>query len=184
MFMHKFCHILALYLLFIASCADPSCNNSKLKEMPADRLAKNGKIISGKVIGISDGDTFKLLVEGNQTIRIRLYGVDAPEKSQDYSTQAKQKLSDLIFSKRVDVKQINIDRFKRIIGVVYVEDKNVNEELLRSGYVWHYTQYSKNEQWAKLQREAQKKRIGLWSKANPTPPWQWRKEKRAADLAE
>jgi micrococcal nuclease len=136
------------------------------------------------VVGISDGDTFKLLVEGNQTARVRLYGVDAPEKGQDYGTQAKQQLSELIFSKRVEVEQKDMDRYGRVVGVVFVEGRNVNEEMLRTGYVWHYTDYDRSEEWAQLQREAQRRKIGLWSHPGPTPPWQWRKAKRAARAVE
>lgn len=137
-----------------------------------------GKLLNGVAVGISDGDTFRLLVEGNQTLRVRLHGIDAPEKGQDYGTQARQALSGLIFSKDVAVIQKTKDRYGRIVGVVYADGVNVNEALLRDGMAWHYTAYDKNEDWAALQKEASRNKRGLWKQAKPTPPWQWRKEKR------
>lgn len=84
---------------------------------------------------MSDGDTFTLLMEKSKTVRVRLYGVDAPEKAQDFGTQAKQKLSELIFSKQVHVEKRNTDRYGRLVSIVYIKDANVNEELLRQGFV-------------------------------------------------
>jgi len=169
-----------LSLLLLHACDNtPAVEKPHREEHQAKTLKKKKeKVITGKVVGISDGDTFKLLVEGNENIRVRLHGVDAPEKAQDYSTQAREKLSSLIFSKSVEVEERDIDRYGRMVGVVYVGDTNVNEELLRSGYVWHYAQYDKNEVWARLMQEAREAKRGLWNKANPTPPWQFRKEKR------
>lgn len=168
------------YLFILFALVLPSCNNDKSsKGTPEMAVAQNnGKIFYGKVIGISDGDTFRFLTEKNETVRVRLYGIDAPEKGQDYSTQSQQKLSSLIFSKQVRVEQKNKDRYGRVVGIAFVAGLNVNEEMLRSGMVWHYRQYDKNEEWARLQNEAQRKKAGLWSMPSPTPPWEWRKEKR------
>ena len=166
-------------LLLLTGCSNPSGNDRGLPESPAERSAKKkGKIISGKVVGISDGDTFKLLVEGAQTLRVRLYGVDAPEKGQDFGTQAHQKLSALIFSKEVEVQQKDRDRYGRVVGIAFVEGCNVNKELLRTGYAWQYTDYDRSKAWGMLQQQAKEEKAGLWSQPNPTPPWQWRREKR------
>jgi endonuclease YncB( thermonuclease family) len=167
-------------LLLFISCGDAS-EQRKLEELAQARSAKQqGKTIEGKVVGISDGDTFKILADGNQTIKVRLHGIDAPEKKQDYGNQAQQKLSELIFSKQVQVVKKNEDRYGRLVGVVYVGGLNVNEELLRTGYAWHYHEYDKSEQWETLQQQAMKKRSGLWQQRDPTPPWQWRKDQRDA----
>lgn len=135
--------------------------------------------LSGKVVGIADGDTFTLLLPGNTTKKIRLYGVDAPERKQPFGTVSRQRLSELIFSKQVSVVEKDVDRYGRIVGEAFVDGRSVNEEMLRSGLVWHYTDYDKNPEWAQLQKEARRARVGLWQDKNPTPPWQWRKEQRA-----
>jgi micrococcal nuclease len=178
--MKNFLFVLLLHLLLFFSCTNQTENRQQQEENRMIQDArKAGKLLNGKAISISDGDTFKLLMEGDETIRVRLHGVDAPEKGQDYGTQAKQLLSDLIFSKNVAVIQKSKDRYGRIVGIVYADGVNVNEELLADGMVWHYTTYDKNENWAALQREARVNKRGLWSKPYPTPPWQWRKEKRS-----
>lgn len=172
--------LLLIQVTAIVSCTNGTESRQREEARAVQEARKVGKLLTGQAVGISDGDTFRLLMEGKETVRVRLHGVDAPEKGQDYGTQAKQMLSDLIFSKKVDVIRKNKDRYGRIVGVVYIDGLNVNEVLLSNGLVWHYTDYDKNEEWAALQSEARNNKRGLWSKRNPTPPWQWRKEKRAA----
>ncbi|MDQ3278450.1 MAG: thermonuclease family protein [Bacteroidota bacterium] len=138
----------------------------------------------GRVVAVSDGDTFRLLTDENKTVRIRMHGIDAPEKAQDYGTRSKEVLSDLIFSKRVRIEQKSKDRYGRIVAIVYADGINVNEEMLRRGMVWHYTAYDKNQDWADLEKTARRKRVGLWQQPHPTPPWQFRKEKRTGQPAE
>jgi micrococcal nuclease len=152
-------------LIFLLSCnADVSTNSSKE--------------LSGKVVSIADGDTFTLLTGDNRQVKVRLHGIDCPEKKQDYGTVARQKLSDLVFQRQVTVEQKDVDRYKRVVGIVYNDQELcVNEELLKSGLAWHYTQYDKNPAWSSLERKAREQKAGLWSKA-ATPPWEWRKEKR------
>ena len=134
----------------------------------------------GKVVAVADGDTFTYLNAENKTVKVRLHGIDCPEKKQDYGQVAKQKLSDLIFGEQVEVVETDIDRYKRVIAKVYTkQNKCVNEELLKSGLAWHYKQYDKNETWAHMEQEAKRKKLGLWSMSNPTPPWEWRKQQRA-----
>ncbi len=172
---------LLLALLLAVSCANDKQNAEEVKEEL--RLAsEGGKLLTGNVVGISDGDTFRLLTGEYKTIRVRLHGVDAPEKGQDYGTQARQALSNLVFSKAVQVVQKSKDRYGRTIAIVFVNGTNVNEELLRQGLVWHYTEYDKNPQWAGLQAEARRQQKGLWNSQRPTPPWQWRKAKRTESI--
>jgi micrococcal nuclease len=110
---------------------------------------------------------------------IRLYGIDAPEKKQDYGTKAKQFLSDLVFNKTVTVNVKDKDRYGRTIGEEYLQDgTNANHEMVRAGLSWWYEQYAKNDENLKrLQNEARTNKIGLWSLQNPTPPWEFRKRK-------
>ena len=177
----RFFFLLLIQLAAICSCTDGSEGSRQRHNNKAIKEARNsGRLLTGKAVGITDGDTFRLLMRGNKTVRIRLHGIDAPERGQDYGTQAKQMLSDLIFSKEVEVINKDQDRYGRVVGIVYADGLNVNEELLSEGLVWHYTEYDKNEIWAALQKEARNSKRGLWTKRQPTPPWQWRKEKRSS----
>ena len=136
--------------------------------------------LSGKVVGVADGDTFTLLLPNNTTKKIRLHGVDAPERGQAFGTVSRQRLSELVFQKGVSVVQTDTDQYGRAVGIARVEGLVVNEEMLRSGLVWHYTEYDDNPRWAELEREARRKRVGLWSERAPVAPWEWRRAQREA----
>jgi micrococcal nuclease len=141
---------------------------------PTDSTDQNGK-----VVGISDGDTFTMLGTGNQQVKVRLYGIDCPEKAQAFGTVARHKLSDLIFGQIVRLDQKDTDRYGRTVAIVYTKKgRNVNEEMLRSGLAWHYKQYDQNPAWDELVLQAQQQKSGLWAQPHPTPPWLWRKGKR------
>ena len=136
--------------------------------------------LKGKVVGITDGDTFKLLTADNKQIKVRLYGIDCPEKKQDFGQVAKQFLSNQIFGKQVEVDEKNIDRYGRTIGIVFTDNHiNVNEALLKVGLAWHYSDYDKNHPaGGSLGKQAREKKIGLWSQPNPIAPWNFRRQKR------
>ncbi|RAV98921.1 thermonuclease family protein [Pseudochryseolinea flava] len=133
--------------------------------------------IKGKVVKISDGDTFTVLTASNETVKVRLHGIDCPEKSQDFGQVAKQHLSNLIFNRQVKIIKKNVDRYGRVVGVVFADTINVNEHLLSSGLAWHFKKYDTNPVWAKLETNAKSKRLGLWSMSNSVPPWMFRKNK-------
>jgi micrococcal nuclease len=126
-------------------------------------------------VAISDGDTFTLLTADKTQIKIRLHGIDCPEKSQDFGQVAKKFLSDLIYNKDVKVEKTDVDRYGRTIGKVEFGDINVNESLLKAGLAWHYKKYDKNEDWQKLEDDARAAKIGLWSRSDAQPPWEYRK---------
>lgn len=145
---------------------------------------------SYKVIGISDGDTFKLFDEKKkETLKVRLFGVDCPEKKQDYGTQAKNFSSDLCFGKFVDIRfkkkdgserEEMHDQYNRLVCEVILPDgKSVNEEILRNGMGWHYKEFSNDPKWATLEEMARAQKVGLWSQRNPVAPWEWRKNKKS-----
>src|SRR5690348_6231606 len=94
----------------------------------------DSKTIYGKVVSITDGDTFTLLIEENKQIKIRLHGIDCPERKQDFGQAAKQKLSDMIFKKAVYAVEMDIDRYGRTVAVVYDEQNNcINTAMLKAG---------------------------------------------------
>ena len=157
-------NLLCLSFLLIA------CQNPQKTELQFD--------LKGKVVRIADGDTFTLLTSDQQQVRVRLHGIDAPERKQDFGQVARQALSDLIFEQVVYVDEQEKDRYGRVVGIVYDAGKNsVNEEMLRSGLAWHYERYDNNARWKQLQEEARQKRRGLWSQNHAIAPWEWRKEK-------
>lgn len=133
---------------------------------------------TGKVTGIKDGDTFEVLYD-NQPERVRLAEIDCPEKAQAFGTKAKQFASDLCFGKTVTVINTGRDRYGRIVGKVVTEDGvNVNEELVKAGYAWHYKQYSDSELLDEYEQQAREQKLGLWSAKRPVAPWDYRRNKR------
>ena len=132
--------------------------------------------LNGKVISVTDGDTIKILTPEREQIKIRLYGIDAPEKKQPYGADAKRFLSDLVAGKNVRIEERGKDRYKRTLGIVYLKDNDINEILVLNGYAWAFTKYSKiyeSQEW-----QARSKGLGLWRDKNPIKPEIWRKIKQ------
>lgn len=134
---------------------------------------------TGKIIAVKDGDTVVMLVKDKQQT-IRLAHIDTPEKKQPYGTKAKQFVSDFCFGKTVKIVIANKpDRNGRWIAELYHGNRNLNKELVRSGLAWHYKQFSKNDNYAALELNARRKKVGLWQDITPVAPWEWRKMKKA-----
>lgn len=135
---------------------------------------------SGKVIGVADGDTITVLRD-KQTHKIRLYGIDCPEKRQPFGKRAKQFTSELVFGKVVEVEPVTVDRYGRTVAFVQVENVLVNEELIREGLGWVYVRYCKLPlcaKWQGLQLAAQNEKRGLWGHTGEIPPWEYRRQSR------
>lgn len=133
---------------------------------------------TGKVVGVSDGDTIKVMQVG-RAIRVRLQGIDCPESRQAYGTRAKQFTADLVFGKTVAVQVRGTDQYGRILGEVILPDgRSLNRELVRNGYAWWYRRYSNDPVFQQLEEEARRERRGLWRDRNPLPPWEFRREHR------
>lgn len=139
-------------------------------------------IISGKVVHIADGDTVTILTSGNQQVKIRLYGIDCPEKRQAYGNRARQTVAAMIAGKDVRVRNMGVDRYGRVLGMITGPGgEDVNRALIRQGMAWVYTQYCKAQEcgtWRTDEAESQAARRGLWADPQPTPPWQWRRANR------
>lgn len=133
----------------------------------------------GKVTGIKDGDTFEVLYDG-QPERVRLAGIDCPEKSQPFGNNAKHYASALCFGKMVTVTSTGKrDRYGRVVGEIVTDDGvNVNQVLVKEGLAWHYRQYSDDKQLADFERTARVQQKGLWADKEPVAPWDWRRHKR------
>jgi micrococcal nuclease len=135
---------------------------------------------SGKVIGIADGDTITVLFD-KRPQKIRLYGIDCPEKRQPFGKRAKQFSSDLVFGKVVDIEPVAIDRYGRTVAFVRVENTTVNEELIKEGLAWIYVRYCKLPLcagWQSLELAARIQKRGLWGDSNHIPPWNFRRQRR------
>lgn len=127
----------------------------------------------GQVVRVIDGDTIDVLHNG-QAERVRLSGIDCPEKGQAFGKNAKQFTSNLAFGKEVTVSVHTYDRHGRAIADVFVGDRNLSHHLLTAGLAWWYRQYSKDEKLGKLEAEARALKRGLWRDPNPNPPWEVR----------
>lgn len=136
-----------------------------------------------KVIGVKDGDTVELLMNGKPQI-VRLSNIDCPEKKQPFGNNAKQFVSDLCFGKMVEISTDNKkDRNKRLIAeIILPNGKNINKELVKNGLAWHFKKYSKDDSYDILEKRAQKLKLGLWIDKQPIAPWDWRKSRRSASL--
>lgn len=154
--------IALLLVLASVGCTEPELSSS----------------FTARVVGIKDGDTFTVLVDGREAV-IRLANVDCPERSQPFGKAAKQFASDLCFGKDVEIQgDGKVDRYGRIIATVCLNDSVwVNKELVKAGMAWHFLKYSTDTTYASLERSARSARVGLWADTTAMPPWEWRKSK-------
>jgi micrococcal nuclease len=134
----------------------------------------------GKVISIADGDTITVL-HARRPQRIRLSGIDAPEKGQPFGESARQFTARLAFGHEVTVHVSGHDRYGRSLAEVLLPDgRNLNQELVRAGYAWWYRRYSRDVTLAELEAQARLARVGLWADPHPMAPWEWRKSQALA----
>lgn len=137
--------------------------------------------LTGHVVRIIDGDTLVLLDANNTQHKVRLAGIDCPERKQAWSTKAKQALSDYVFDRQVTVDWDKRDRYQRIVGKVLDGQRDVNLALIRDGLCWWYRRYADEQSavdrvlYSDAEEEARKGRSGLWSDSQPVPPWEWRR---------
>ena len=134
--------------------------------------------ITGKVVGVYDGDLLTLLVNKKE-IKVRLAAIDTPERrgGQPFSKAAKQFLSDSVFGKTVQIQKVGDAGWDRDLGYVVADGVNVNAELIKQGLAWHYKEYSDDETLARFELDAREAKRGLWVDVEPVPPWEFRKPK-------
>jgi endonuclease YncB( thermonuclease family) len=135
--------------------------------------------INGRAVRIIDGDTVQVL-EGNNLIKVRLAGIDAPESKQAYGSRSKKTLTSLIARKDVSVKGGEIDRYNRLLGTIYVNGEDINAIQIKTGMAWAYRYKGKavNNQYVILEQQAKKNKVGLWSQTNIIEPWKWREDNK------
>jgi endonuclease YncB( thermonuclease family) len=139
----------------------------------------NGGRIAGNVVRIVDGDTYDIIVDGKQT-RIRMFGIDAPERGMDYYKVSKQYLGELCMNQGIHLEIVNTDRYGRIVAKSFLADgRELGAEMIRAGMAWHFKRYSDDEVLATLETTARENQVGLWSISNPIPPWDYRARKKS-----
>lgn len=134
--------------------------------------------IQANIVSIQDGDTITVKTKSNKKVKIRMYGIDAPELSQSYGQKSKQQLAKLLKNKNISYKTANVDSYGRTVATVYAGDINVNYEMIKSGYAWHYKHYYKSKRYAEAEKYARDNKLGLWAEDKPTPPWKYREDMR------
>jgi endonuclease YncB( thermonuclease family) len=164
--------LLAHFLVLAIGCGSSSNESGSNAANISSQLRNN------TVVKIVDGDTYDVILDGTQT-RIRMEGIDTPERGMDYYKVAKDYLGKLCVNQKVRVVGSEKDRYGRLLAKTYLSDgRELGVEMVRAGMAWHYKKYSSDPTLAKLERQARAAHIGLWSLANPTPPWEFRHAKR------
>ena len=139
----------------------------------------------GTVIGIADGDTLTLLDEGKVSHRIRLDGIDAPERTQDYGQRARESLAGMAHGRRAVAECPKTDRYGRDVCRVTVDGIDVGLEQVRRGLAWHYVKYAHEQspadrnRYAGAEQQARATRLGLWGSSDAVPPWDYRRRMAA-----
>lgn len=152
-----------LYLVFLAAFLSLTGSHSFASEF------------TGVVVGVADGDTLTVVTSEKERIRVRLDQIDAPEKSQPFGERSRQSLAGMSFQKTVRVVDHGDDRYGRTIGTVFVDGLNINEEQIRRGMAWVFVRYAREDRLFAIEQEAKQADRGLWTDAEPVPPWEWRR---------
>jgi endonuclease YncB( thermonuclease family) len=140
--------------------------------------------LSGRTVRVTDGDTIVILSEGNVQHKIRLQGIDAPERKQAYGTKSKERLSESVAGRFVVVEYDKKDRYGRIIGKVLIGGKDACLEQIRAGLAWHYKKYQKEQPesdrilYSEAENNAREAKRGLWQDPHALAPWEYRAARR------
>jgi endonuclease YncB( thermonuclease family) len=149
--------------------------------------------ISGKVVVVTDGDTIKVLDANGKLHKIRLSGIDAPEKGQPFGKASREHLASLVAGKSVRVESSKTDRYGRVLGKIWVQPPDcqdcgrtldANHAQVLSGMAWWYQYYANQqpledrERYKSAVTDARQRKLGLWSEPEPVPPWAWRRGER------
>lgn len=154
----------------------PSSSESSAATLaPADTLT-----VTGRVTYVDDGDSFEMLTSQGGKVEIRLFGIDAPEGGQPHGRQAREALRRLILRSEVELVVVETDRYERLVGNLYCHGAWVNKAMVSQGWAWQYKHYSEDAAIAAAEREARRRKLGLWRGSNPIPPWDWRRREREA----
>jgi endonuclease YncB( thermonuclease family) len=136
--------------------------------------------VQGKIVAVIDGDTYDVITAQQYKYRVRMEGIDAPERGMRFYKESKNYLSALALGKQVRVRWTKTDRSKRLIAFTYLgNSRELSHEMIKAGWAWHFTKYNKDSDLAALERTARLRRLGLWVDPNPVAPWDYRKSRRS-----
>lgn len=147
--------------------------------------------VQGKITMVSDGDTVHFHDASGTKLKVRLYGIDAPETAkmnkrigvvskpgQPYGEEAEKALRNKVLGKTVRMEIMDKDRYKRMVSIIYLDNRNINQEMVSEGWAWAYRQYLERphaSEYIDAEEQARKQKLGLWQQSNPQPPWEFRK---------
>lgn len=134
--------------------------------------------LRGKVVSIADGDIITVLDADKKQHKVRLTGIDAPEKRQAFGAKSKDRLGELVAGKDVVVEWKENDTYGRTLGKVRQEALDVNLQMVKDGLAWHYRKFYKPVELSMAEAKAKADKKGLWADLNPIPPWEFRKLKK------
>jgi endonuclease YncB( thermonuclease family) len=143
-----------------------------------DGVPNSGFSLSGRVVRVADGDTLSVLDATNTQHKIRLYGIDTPERDQPHGRTAWNTLSELVTGKSVGIVEVETDSYGRTVGTVYVGDQNINLYMVERGHAWWYRRHAQHERPLEAaEKQARKQGLGLWADPGAVPPWEWRRRR-------
>ncbi|RYD99914.1 MAG: hypothetical protein EOP54_02245 [Sphingobacteriales bacterium] len=168
-----------LYLSLFVSCCFPAKEVIARQEKQTVVALKVNKRYKGKSIKVDDGDTFTFLNSRKSTYRIRLEGIDAPEKGMPYAKKSKEFLAALLLDQTIELHVVAVDHYGRYVCRVYCNEEDVNRRMVQAGYAWHYNQYNRDPLLSQAEANARARQTGLWQNKNPLAPWTVRAYRRA-----
>jgi len=158
--------------------AEPAANPSE-PASPTSATTPIDAALKGQAVNITDGDTFTLRYSSLEEERVRLHGIDAPERNQPHGPAAGAELARLIEGREVRVELVDRDNYGRLVARVWIGDLDINLALVEAGHAWWYEYYAQDRRDLELAEEAARRaQLGLWAQRNPVPPWEWRRNRR------
>ncbi len=170
-------HASPLYACALRACASTLCLLGMLAASVVARAQEPERILQGTVVRVSDGDTMDVRVGDGSLVRVRLYGVDAPELSQTFGGESRRYAAAAVLKRKVQVHQKDLDKYGRLVGQIFVDGQDLGLELLQAGMVWWYRQYCDDPRYGQAQDAARQQRRGLWGApgGDPQAPWEYRR---------
>jgi endonuclease YncB( thermonuclease family) len=183
--LNKTAAVLALLFICFLSCAAQPPMSAQRQQRPV--VSNNVQlVIEGKVINVHDGDTITVLDRDNRRTHIRLQGIDAPELKQEFGSVSQQNLSRMVLGRQVTIVWTKIDKYRRTVGTIMLDGRDINIEQVKAGLAWHFKKYEDEQKpedrrtYAAAEQAARSAKLGLWKDLNPTAPGDWRQGVKTA----
>jgi len=182
----KTASVLASLIICAVSCAAQPAASAQVQQRSVVVSNNVQLVIDGKVISVHDGDTITVLDKDNKKTHIRLQGIDAPELKQAYGSASQQNLSGLVLGKQVTIVWTKLDKYRRTVGTIMLDGRDINIEQVKAGLAWHFKKYADEQKpedrrtYAAAEQEARAAKLGLWKDPNPTSPGDYRQDVKTA----